>query len=98
MQRVLACAAAPGVATLFTKQHTTTHNNTPHQHLKKKRDSEPTNGAAVVARRLEEVARSIAAGAAPPAPNALARLRDTVVFGYLMASAKGEARVDVPEW
>jgi hypothetical protein len=50
----------------------------------------------VVARRLEEVARGVAS-AAPQAPNPMARMRDTIVFGYLMASAK-EARVDVPEW
>lgn len=50
-----------------------------------------------MAARLEEVARGLASGAAPPAPNAIARMRDTVVFGYLMASAK-DARVDVPEW
>ncbi len=60
-------------------------------------NSAPTNGAEVVAARLAEVARGLASGAAPPAPNAIARMRDTVVFGYLMASAK-DARVDVPEW
>ena len=50
----------------------------------------------MVARRLEEVALGIASGA-PLAPNPMARMRDTIVFGYLMASAK-EPRVDVPEW
>ncbi|KAI8470791.1 MAG: Transglutaminase-like superfamily-domain-containing protein [Monoraphidium minutum] len=59
--------------------------------------SEPTNGAEVVARRLEEFAHVAAAGGAPP-PNPVQRLRDTVVFGYLMASANKQQRVDVPEW
>ncbi|GBF96474.1 arabinose kinase [Raphidocelis subcapitata] len=76
--------------------------------------SEPTNGAEVVAARLESFSRSAAARPPPPparAPgfgaaagaasppresDAVRRMRDTVVYGYLMASAKA-TRVDVPE-
>jgi hypothetical protein len=57
--------------------------------------SEPTNGAEVVAARLEQVARGDAATA--PKVNPMTRLRDTVVFGYLMATPK-HGRVDVPDW
>ncbi|WIA12875.1 hypothetical protein OEZ85_006496 [Tetradesmus obliquus] len=59
------------------------------------RYNEPTNGAEVVAARLEQVARGDAATA--PKPNPMTRLRDTVVFGYLMATPK-HGRVDVPDW
>jgi hypothetical protein len=55
---------------------------------------EPTNGAEVVAARLEQVGRR---QFVPPAFNPLARMKDTVVFGYLMASSKN-GRVDVPDW
>lgn len=55
---------------------------------------EPTNGAEVVAARLEQVGRR---QFVPPAFNPLARMKDTVVFGYLMASSK-HGRVDVPDW
>lgn len=55
---------------------------------------DPTNGAEVVAARLEQVGRRQFV----PAPfNPLARMKDTVVFGYLMASSKN-GRVDVPDW
>jgi hypothetical protein len=55
---------------------------------------EPTNGAAVIAERLEQ----LAAGRGPPQPAApLSRLRDTIVFGYLMQTPK-HTRVEVPEW
>lgn len=57
--------------------------------------SQPTNGAEVVAARLVQVARGDAATA--PKVNPMARLRDTVVFGYLMATPK-HGRVDVPDW
>lgn len=80
--------------------HTTTHSKKACKDTKlhtHKTHSEPTNGAEVVAARLEEVAQAIAAGAAPPSPSPLIRMRDTVVFGYLMASAK-DSKVDVPEW
>lgn len=55
---------------------------------------EPTNGAEVVAARLEQVGRR---QFVPPAFNPLTRMKDTVVFGYLMASSK-HGRVDVPDW
>lgn len=55
---------------------------------------ELTNGAEVVAARLEQVGRR---QFVPPAFNPLARMKDTVVFGYLMASSK-HGRVDVPDW
>jgi hypothetical protein len=55
---------------------------------------EPTNGAAVIAERLEQ----LAAGRCPAQPAApLSRLRDTIVFGYLMQTPK-HTRVEVPEW
>jgi hypothetical protein len=66
------------------------HTTVPHECC-----SEPTNGAEVVAARLEQVARGDAATA--PKANPMARLRDTVVFGYLMATPK-HGRVDVPDW
>ena len=55
---------------------------------------EPTNGAEIVAKRLEDIGR----GEAPAnLANPLGRLRDTIVFGYLMQTPK-DGRVDVPEW
>eukprot|EP00775_Hariotina_reticulata_P002039 gene2039-2361_t len=56
----------------------------------------PSNGAEVVARRLEQVARGQAASGAVQY-NPMTHLRDTVVFGYLMATPKN-GRVDVPDW
>ncbi len=47
--------------------------------------SEPTNGAEVVAQRLEQVARNIHVAR----PDPMARLRDTIVFGYLMQVLAG---------
>jgi len=58
--------------------------------------SAPTNGAEVVAQRLEQVARGQTASGAV-LYNPMTHLRDTVVFGYLMASPKN-GRVDVPDW
>ena len=55
---------------------------------------EPTNGAEVVSARLEQVGRRQFVA---PAFNPLSRMKDTVVFGYLMASSK-HGRVDVPDW
>jgi hypothetical protein len=60
--------------------------------------SAPTNGAEVVAARLEQLMSPGGSGApAPRRANAVARLRDAVVFGYLMATPK-HGRVDVPDW
>jgi hypothetical protein len=50
----------------------------------------------VVAQRLEQVARGQTASGAV-LYNPMTHLRDTVVFGYLMASPKN-GRVDVPDW
>jgi hypothetical protein len=60
---------------------------------------DPTNGAEVVASRLEQIGRGQQAPAAAAAARMmpLVRMKDTVVFGYLMASSK-HGRVDVPDW
>lgn len=57
--------------------------------------SAPSNGAEIVAARLEQIARGDSAGSIKFNP--MTRLRDTVVFGYLMATPK-HGRVDVPDW
>lgn len=48
-----------------------------------------------MAARLEQIVRGDSAAAIKFNP--MIRLRDTVVFGYLMATPK-HGRVDVPEW
>lgn len=63
--------------------------------------SEPTNGAEVVATRLVEIGQSHRSSPSvrklERKSSGIARLRDTIVWGYLLQTARGNS-LEVPEW